>query len=148
MSTDIATCPQRKIDGVWKDVNTRLFEGRQNDFDLFCFLGFSRQVGVVPPIFPLRGLPDDYADAAIFEESLDDCSWFTISELIDYDYSQTFEERRTWIELSPRSFVPGPTLLLGQGIRKSVQYLLGRSYFDDLERAKIDKVERIIVGFC
>jgi len=89
-------------------------------YHLFGFLADVRNYSKVPPIADPRGLPGDVS--AALREQADDIdhhshSWLSVSELADFDYAQTFEDRR---------------VTRGGGKRVTYREFLGEEFFRDL----------------
>lgn len=68
----------------------------QRNYGMFGFLVNERNYSHVPPLSEARGWPEDrdcYQPADDYDGRW--CrSWFLLSELLEFDYSQTFEDRR------------------------------------------------------
>lgn len=109
------------------------------DYRAFGFLGNQdpyRNHCRVPAVAALRGLPDDVSRPvrAGFEKWGIDAhspSWLTVSELADFDYSQTFEDRFS----EEAHHLDGQyvnTVPAGAGVTTTFRETLQRAFFDDL----------------
>ena len=164
MGCDIHSRVQKFIDGKWKTVEVPLFpsdmldlftpKSRWNEpsvepfswrsYGMFAFLADVRNYSYVPPISSPRGLPDDVTNE---EDEYGDhsFSWLSLKELLDFDYSQTFENRRTFRDGSGAADA-GP----GNGVVMTFREFLGLLFFRDLAiMTCLGKPEeiRVVFGF-
>jgi hypothetical protein len=108
----------RRVDR-WEAVTDRLFpmafpwNGQTHtsepfdwrSYGMFGFLADVRNYSYVPPLAQPRGFPLDLSELAQ-EQFSDDSdyhsrSWLSLAELLAFDYSQTFEDRRCTKEIQP-----------------------------------------------
>jgi hypothetical protein len=125
MVCDIHTyIEQQDPDGTWHRVEWP-GEGPFDltDYGMFAFLAGVRNYAAVPPIAAPRGLPSDVSPA--LRKESDDVewhshSWLSVPELADFDYGQTFENRRDGGRTAER------------GEMTTYREFLGTAYFRDL----------------
>ena len=108
-------------------------------YGLFGFLADIRNYSCVPPISKCRGLPASINEnlADLFENEYDrhSASYLYIRELLDFDYSQVFEDRRTTKQTG--NMVDGAHICEpGQGEKTTFKAFLGPCYFKILEKLK------------
>jgi hypothetical protein len=154
MGTDMRTMVEVQVNDKWTYV-ADIYPFEWRDYGLFGFLADVRNYSFVPPLGPCKYvLPLDTAVEVSAELANDDeaynVSWFTLNELIAFDYGATFEDRRTTKQLSPGSYDGGADTGPGNGIITTFRDFLGTRYFADLDELKTlgdaDKV-RIIFWF-
>lgn len=122
-------------------------------YGLFGFLGNVRNYSHVPAISSRRGLPVEASEELkqIHEDEYDlhSTSYVYLKELLDFDYSQVFEDRRTTLKTG-NVFDGAHICEAGQGEQTTVREFLGPSYFKILEKLKqyreADKV-RLVFWF-
>lgn len=133
--------------------STRPFMWR--NYCLFGFLADYCNYHDIPSLTGLRGLPKDIDIRIRLMFNLDvsflDSSWILLSELIDFDYDQTFEDRREIVAKDEFSVSYRDNLVpVGSGILKTVKEALGDRFFQNLDQLKKlgdpDKV-RVIIWF-
>lgn len=125
-------------------------------YGIFGFLADVRNYSCVPCIVEPRGLPNDsnYLNKAaeynfwngegrvtIKSEVEEDPNYHTLShiylsELIAFDYEQTFEDRRFTKQVAPNVFYGGETCEVGEGNIITFRDFLGTHFFDEIERLK------------
>lgn len=169
MGADIHSFYERKLGGKWVKQDEPIFpdyndEKNASPFDwrnygMFGFLADVRNYSQIPPLAEPRGLPDDSEylnsiddnwDSRIFgantvkQELLDSedhsFSYFTVAELLAFDYDDTFENMR----VSVTHYTPGggsitdgaSTAEKGNGTIITYRDFLGSSYFKDLKILK------------
>lgn len=143
MGCDIHIKAQKLINGKYVDLPFRPFDWRS--YGMFGFLADVRNYSHVPPISQQRGYPDDY-DAGEWNET-HSASWLSVAELVEFDYEQTFEDRRTTREESPGLWNGAADTGEGNGARVSYRYFLGSNFFDDLEKLQRLGADRIVFDF-
>ncbi len=110
-------------------------------YGLFGFLADIRNYSCVPPITKKaqRGLPSDISEDLkdLWENEYDrhSPSYVNLKELLDFDYSQVFEDRRT--NMTVNNVTDGAHICEpGQGERTTFKAFLGPHYFKILEQLK------------
>jgi hypothetical protein len=104
-------------------------------YSLFGWLADVRNYSAVTPLDQPRGLPDDVNTGLRTE--FDDfgdghsASWFTVDELLAFDYDQQFEDRRV-----TRNGNGGVTAEPGEGEMTTYREFLGPAFFVDLDRLR------------
>jgi hypothetical protein len=125
------------------------------NYCMFGFLADYCNYHDIPSLTGLRGLPKDIDPRIRLMYNLDvsflDSSWLLLSELIDFDYDQTFEDRREITGHDDFGVCYSNKIVpVGQGIQKTIRDVLGERFFQNLEQLKKlgdpDKV-RIIIWF-
>lgn len=125
------------------------------NYSMFGFLADYCNYHDIPSLTALRGLPKDIDPLILLMFDLDheerDASWLLLSELLDFDYDQTFEDRREITGRDEFSVCYGEKPVpVGQGIQKTIRNVLGCRFFQNLEQLKKlgdpDKV-RIVFWF-
>lgn len=108
-------------------------------YGLFGFLADIRNYSCVPPITNTRGLPPDISKELrnTWEDEYDrhSPSYVYLKELLDFDYSQVFEDRRTTLiegNMRDGAHICEP----GQGQITTFREFLGPAYFKILEKLK------------
>lgn len=145
MGCDIHTTCERKVGARWIEVPVKPEAFDWRSYGLFGFLADVRNYSFVPPIAAQRGIPDDASEAAldyIKDSDRHSCSWLSLQELLEFDYSKTFEDRRTM-----RDHNGAADAGEGNGEITTFREFLGTGYFKELERLKAAGVERIVFGF-
>ena len=132
----------------------------QRSYDVFSFFAgvrFSDEYHRVTP-YPIsepRGLPKD-ASTYVKKES-DECgggvfghSWLSVEELSSFDYNKPLRERKVqafWEGHALRFGTLPPSLCHAQIENPTIGNALGEYYFDELEKLKESKAERIVFWF-
>jgi hypothetical protein len=139
---------QQRDNGAWERVEWPNAD-RENfisgpfdwrSYGLFGFLAGVRNYSEVPPIAEPRGLPDDVS-VGVREAHDDDpdwhsATWLTVTELAEFDYAQTFEDRRV-SERLPSGVVNGAaTARPGDGKAVTFDEFLGQAFARDLDVLK------------
>jgi hypothetical protein len=147
MGVDMTVVEQRKTADGWEPVGgLQTFDWRS--YGVYGFLAGVRNYSAVPPISEPRGLPADYVLGEY--DPLDDKwghSWLSISELMNFNYEQTFEDRRVTREIAPGHFDGGVTAEPGGGAIMTYREFLGEGFFESLQKAADAGVDRIVFGF-
>jgi hypothetical protein len=125
------------------------------DYGMFGFLAGVRNYSEVPPISPPRGLPywverqgkrDGWygveADEYGFRFGDHSFSFLYVKELLDFNYEQTFENRRCTINGNG-----GSTCLIGEGEVVTFREFLGEEFFSNLDTLQEKKIDAIVFGF-
>lgn len=168
MGCDIHMIVQKRdSEGKWIEIDGNFggdFEPSTVPFNwrsygLFGFLANVRNYSEVPPISEPRGLPADFKDPdedprgwmGLEEEYRDvgdhSRTWLSVQELLDYDYDQIIEDRRTTGRL-PSGVISGAvTCAPGKGDFQKLREFLGDGFFSDLEELKRIGAERLVFGF-
>jgi hypothetical protein len=140
--------------GIWEPVEVKTpFYWRC--YGMFGFLADVRNYSHVPCISPPRGFPNNVS--ALVKKNFDDYnyhshSWLSIKELSDYNYDQTFWNRRITKQLGPNSYT-GAGLAENpetEGEHLTIREFLGDEFFKDLKTLQqIEKDEgEIRIIFC
>lgn len=159
MSASIHTFAQRRDEdsGDWIDLDFKPFDW--SDYGMFGLLANVRNHSVVPVISAPRGWPGDFwgerplfdiyghkrgskhyedpyggGDAGYYSKT-----WFTMADLLEFDYDQTFEDRRFGTQTVPAG-TPGQRVV-------SVREYLSPAFFDDLQTLVRLDCERVMVVF-
>lgn len=107
------------------------------DYGLFGVLAGVRNYSAVPPIAEPRGWPDDLSPALKAElEDQDDLhsrSYYTLKELLDFDWSKPCEDRRVTRQTGPRSWNGGCTCEPGAGEMTTYGAHCGERFTGDLK---------------
>lgn len=96
MGCDIHEWIEVNRNGQWVEIDSAVRFHR--DYGLFGFLADVRNYSAVPPLSQPRGLPEGSSvpaeDAEFYAHDGHSASWFTLAELVQFDYGQMFEDRR------------------------------------------------------
>jgi hypothetical protein len=117
-------------------------------YSMYGFLADVRNYSYSPVISEPRGLPDDVSDEVKKEYDYWDMdghshSWLTLRELLDYDYDQIFEDRRTTKDGDGAADAGE-----GNGVKTSIREFLGESFFEQIEgMQKLGNPEDVRVVF-
>lgn len=139
MGCDIHTFVEVKKDGKWEFVKgVTPFDTR--NYGIFGLLADVRNYSRVPVIAEARGLPGDLspfmvkktAEDSFYDDDGHSASWLLLSELLEFDYAQTFENRRTSGWLGPRTLSGSVTCDEGEGENETLRDFLGYAFFADL----------------
>jgi len=108
----------------------------------FAFLAGVRNYSAIKPISMPRGLPDSVSlevkrEFLRWGDDAHSASWLSLSELLEFDYGQTVEDRRDC----------GSTLPAGQGRKQTYREFLGIRFFQELEALRLRGVQRIVFWF-
>lgn len=148
MGFDIHTACERHNGRQWIEVQLAKDAFDWRSYGLFGFLADVRNYSFVPPLAPQRGVPNDTsAEIQRFMEGYHSCSWLLLKELLEFDYSKTFEDRRTTVKIGERAWSGAGDAGEGKGRIVTFREFLGEGYFIELERLKAAGVERIVFGF-
>ncbi len=160
MVCDIWTRVQRRVGGVWTDIDVRpVFQN--SGYALFGFLANVRNWSAVPPLTQPRGLPEgfDVPTADEIKDSLENegvlakgylgdhsFSWVLIEELLVFDYDQPVEDRRVTRRFG-NIVEGGATAEPGAGRMTTYRDFLGPFFFADLHELQEYGAERVVFGF-
>lgn len=161
MGADIHSFAEVRTTGKWVRVTEPLFEDYDDkkttepfawrSYAVFGFLADVRNYSCCKPICEPKGLPDDseyinrispYGYGGTFKEALQEdynChsfSWLTLNELLDFDYEQTFCDRRVSKQVSPRGWNNAALAEEGEGQIVTYREHLGNGFFKDIEVLK------------
>lgn len=134
------------------------------NYSVFAFLADVRNYDHCEPLSEPKGLPEDseylnsispYAydtnpmngkpipeneretiKSGVLDTDYHSHSWFTLKELIDFDYDKTFWNRRVTKQTSPNSWNGAALAEEGEGVIISYKENLGKSFFEDIELLK------------
>lgn len=160
MVCDISTRVQRRIGGVWTDIDVRpVFQN--SGYALFGFLANVRNYSAVPPLSERRGLPEEFdipTDKEV-EDSLENegvppkgfvgdhsFSWVLMDELLAFDYDRLFEDRRVTRKIGNINYgnITAPP---GEGRVTTYRDFLGAAFFADIRELQQCGAERVVFGF-
>ena len=130
MGSDIGVYVEVKSDNEWEYLDLDIFDYR--NYGMYAFFCDVRNYSMIAPLDAARGLPDDVTGYVESEleyalESFFTISWLSADELINFDYNQTFEDRRG---------DGGISLPIGEGEVVSIKEFLGEYFWKDLERLR------------
>lgn len=119
-------------------------------YNLYGWLADVRNYAQVPVLAQPRGLPEDALPETreYFEPGRGHwgLTWYTVEELLDFDWNQPFENRRYTAQVAENVWNGAATAEPGQG--RMTTYLEEFSYFRDrLLEWKAQGVHRIIMDF-
>lgn len=108
------------------------------NYGLFGFLAGVRNYSHVPQIGATPGIPDDISIPLQDDiyENVGDCHsphYIDVEKLLNFDYSQTFEDRRIGKQITPNFWSGSEDSGLGNGEIISYKEFLGEWYFDELD---------------
>lgn len=126
-------------------------------FSFFAKVRFSDDYRRVTP-YPIsepRGLPKDVStyvkkESDEWGEEGFRHSWLSVEELSSFDYNKPLRERKVhafWAEHTLRFGVLPPSYSYAQIENPTIGNALGGYYFDELEKLKESKAERIVFWF-
>lgn len=168
MGCDIHSFAEQKINGRWKKVDESLFRDGEpisvRNYGVFGFLADVRNYSFVPHISEVKGLPKD---SEYLNEVTDDwagnkwqrkddisydthnSSYVTLKELIDFNYDETFEDRRGSGKISNNTWSGSIELKKGEGeIISFREFLQGSDLFEAIRILKpLGKPEDIRIVF-
>jgi hypothetical protein len=161
MGADIHLFTEVRKNGKWQKADIDEAFGWRS-YGLFGFFADVRNYSHVPQLADPKGLPNDseYLNTPLDEPqryiyggydngtaytkkgeiecdmNYHSLSWFTLKELMDFDYDQTFEDRRT---IKTTVYSNGSKLIdgraevePGQGTKITFREFLGSHYFDQI----------------
>lgn len=163
MGCDIHSFAERKIKDKWVKVTRPIFLEKTEPFgwrsyDLFGFLADVRNLSNIKPIGAIEGLPNDSEFLNDLYDKSDNAEQYygknytnkrdiidndnyhsfyhlTLKTLLDYDYTQTFQDVRG--KLDDRNYRYTDKLDIPKDIEFiSVQDFLGEGFFKDIETLK------------
>jgi hypothetical protein len=157
MGCDIYSICQVYDNGDWQTVTDPIFPYYENrltaepfstrHYGLFGFLANVRNYSAVPFLSEPKGLPQDFEIEWYFDRHSH--SWFTLRELLDFDYDREFEDRRVTRQVSPNFFNGGITGEIGEGTVTTFRDFLGPNYFKTLDiMQSLGAPENVRVIFC
>ncbi|HKV39666.1 MAG TPA: hypothetical protein VJX67_10660 [Blastocatellia bacterium] len=123
-------------------------------YALFGWLAGVRNYSEVPPLSSPRGLPADASADVNYllggDGEMHSHSWFTLKELLDFDYDAQVEDRRVSRQVGPNQWNGGCTCAPGEGGQTTYRKMLGEIYFRDLEimRARFPEPGDVRILFC
>lgn len=139
MGCDIFFYVQVKTGRGWKTVDYKKLFGElplnHRCYSCFVFLADMCNYDCCTPLFKPKGLPNDLNDDSIKEESYDmiSASYFTLSELLNFDYDQTFENRRIEKQTGQNIWDGACIAEVGEGKIISYRENMGEGFFDSLK---------------
>ena len=121
-------------------------------YGLFAFLAGVRNYSDIQPLAEIRGCPDDASDYVKVER--DDWeydghshSWLSIDELLAFDYDSFTEDRRVTQRMPGGWIDCAATADPGDGKQTTYRNFLGQWFFEELNRLKESKVDRVVFWF-
>jgi len=150
MGCDIHSRAERQNSGGrWVELDLEAFEYR--DYGLFGWLADMRNYSCMTPIAAGRGLPDDVSYEVAKDYSgygdAHSASWVGVAELLEMDYEQLVEDRRTMKQLAPNMWTGGATCYPGEGKTQTLRDFLGPHFFEVLKRLQDAGAERVVFWF-
>lgn len=157
MGCDIHVYVENFVNGEWVPYKMEPPPFDWRSYRMYGFLADVRNYSEVPPISEARGLPSDITRES--KECMDywigffdhSHSYLTVKELMEFDYSKVFEDRRISVRVrlpSGASFIDGAALAeKGHGMQTTYKDFLGEEFFVDLERLSREIPDGRIV-FC
>lgn len=148
MGCDIHTRAERKIDGKWQVIPGLVpFDWR--NYGMFAFLAGVRNYSAITPLSEPRGLPDDCDYQEDEGRWLGDhsYSWLSVEELSAFNYDQPMEDRRVTRQIAPNAWSGAETAEPGGGEMTTYREFLGPKFFEDLDKLKAARADRICFGF-
>lgn len=160
MGCDIHVKLEVKISGKWmlQELAEDIFDCR--NYGLFGFLADVRNYSKVPPLKQSTGWPSDITKSVIeWERSYRGMcehshTCITLKELLEFDYDQTFEDRRICKQVKPNFFDGAALADEGEGRIVTYREFLGEWFFNDLSRMErflteeiTDKDIRLLIFF-
>lgn len=147
MGCDIHTAVQVRKNGIWEDVDLRVFDGRH--YGLFAFLANVRNYSAITPLDDPRGVPDDFDSEAYREWGCDahSASWFSGAELGAIDFNQVIEDRRVTRQTAPNCFDGSCTCSPGNGNQMRLYEFLGAKYVNDIQAIAAIGDSRLVFWF-
>lgn len=111
------------------------------NYSLFGFLADVRNYAALPPLAVPRGLPEDISSlvrdsAEHWDADGHSHSWFSLAELLAFDYSAAVEDRRYTKQVGPNAFDGGATAPAGSGVMTTWREELPDVYFAALDIMK------------
>lgn len=148
MGCDMTCYVENNTSGGWKDTDISVFDWRS--YGLYGWLADVRNYSAVPPIVPPRGFPSDASSQAA--EDHDDinahsASWVLVSELLSFDYGQSFNDRRVTRQVGPMAFDGGCTGEPHEGTMITYREFFGECFFKELEKLKQFPEGRLVFWF-
>lgn len=134
-------------------------------YSMFAFLADVRNYDCCEPLSEPKGFPDDseflnsiYDEDAFYgvattnkqdiEEFYHSCSYLTLKELLDFDYTKTFWNRRVTKQTGSNSWNGASLAEEGEGEIVSYRDNLGEGFFKELEELKtLGEPENVRVVF-
>lgn len=124
------------------------------NYGMFGFLANVRNYSFVPPIVAEpRGLPDGLSKpvqeaAEHWDGDGHSHSWLSLKELLDFDYSRTFEDRRCTKQVAANAWDGAADAGEGNGKQETFRDFLGIDFFRELEiMRKVGAREEVRIVF-
>ena len=113
---------------------------RCRSYRLFGFLANVRNYSKVPFLSDHRNIPDDSSLHAKYDNEWGydghSASWLSLKEMLDFDYNQTFEDRRCTKQTSPNVWDGAALADIGEGEMTTYKDFLPEEYFRSLDVLK------------
>lgn len=152
MGCDIHTFVEIKKNGEWQKANIEMpddysgttlepFDNRS--YSMFAVLAGVRNYSGITPIKEPAGIPED-ASFAFNTEHGEWASWahsgtyYTLKELLDFDWDKPCEDRRVARELAPGLISEGCTAEPGQGEMTTYRAMVGDLFHEQLAALKAE----------
>lgn len=146
MGCDIHTITEKKTKDGWQRARPDPDVFSSRTYNWFAFLGGVQNEFCAPSPFEMRGWPSDHSgDADALRENHEydghSATFVTLKELLDYDYEQTFENRKN---TGPDPFKKGmpfgeyfalrySPVEVGMGKKETIREFLGEAFFENIE---------------
>jgi len=147
---DIHTFVEVRKNGVWNEAHiempdyswgeprttTQPFSNRS--YAMFGILADVRNYSGIMPIKERCGIPDDVsfsfnAEHGCLRYDGHSPTYYTLKELLDFDWDQPCEDRRVTREISPGCYDGGVTAKPGEGEMKTYRGMLCEVFFSQIE---------------
>ena len=146
MGCDIHARVEVRENGVWKEIDPGFpsehpeWGKRCNpvwDFRVygaFAVLAGVRNYSAVEPISQPRGLPADTSCKDLDDYNLHSASWYTLDELLKFDWNKPCEDRRVSRQTASGLISGAETCAPGEGEMTTYRDMMPDSFFKDLYR--------------
>ena len=135
---------------------SRLGPFTDQHYGSFGLLAGVRNYSAVTPISEPRGIPDDVSDEVRRKSKhsgeAHNASWFTLAELLAYDWDQLIEDRRCSREIRPGFWDGGSTCKSGDGKKMPAREFVGPGLMDGIRQLQAlphtREDVRVVFFFC
>lgn len=148
MGCDIHSFAEVKQEGKWQVVRDKIFGNKDSSspfnwrsYNLFGVLAGVRDYAQVKPISEPKGAPSNLStevreELSSWEGDGHSHSWFTVRELLDFDWDKIVWNRRITRQEGPNFFNGRALAEEGEGKHETYREHIGPSFFEDLEVLK------------